>query len=288
MKLCDLHNDFLVELQTESERANYIKLINKNKNIKYICGAVYSTHLKNPIDYLNKIKKELDKYDKRKKIILCIEDLSFINRRNVLNIIKNIIEIQPFYCTLVWNFDNKLGGGAYGKKGLTKLGKIVVSILEKNNIIIDTAHMNKKTFYDFCKITKFKIFNSHSNIYSLKIHKRNVTSKQLEYIKNSNGVLGLSFVQDFISNAEISDKNIINQIKYMIENKYLDCICFGTDFYGTNKLPNNIKNYSDIFKILIKNLLKLKIKRKAIKKIFYKNFLTFKKSLYNKKKLLNN
>ena len=55
MKLCDLHNDFLVELQTESERANYIKLINKNKNIKYICGAVYTTHLKNPIDYLNKI-----------------------------------------------------------------------------------------------------------------------------------------------------------------------------------------------------------------------------------------
>ena len=43
-------------------------------------------------------------------------------------------------------------------KGLSKLGKSVVKILEENNILIDTAHLSRKAFKDFSKITTKPIF----------------------------------------------------------------------------------------------------------------------------------
>lgn len=273
MKICDSHNDFLTEIKTFNEQMKYAKSLIKDKQIKHIACVIWTTELNMPLEVINNIHNNFAKI-KSDKLILCIEDLGFITKNNLSFCINKIIEIKPFSCGIVWNNDNNLGGGAFGRKGLTLLGKLVIKKLEENNILIDTAHMNKKTYWEFSKITTKPIYNSHSNLTSFKKHKRNLNSKQIKNVIESNGFIGLSFVKSFISNNIIDSNKIANQIVYFINTYGENNIGIGSDFYGTNELPIDIKNYSE-FKNLECALINKGIKNKTLKKIFYKNFENF-------------
>ena len=274
MKIFDAHNDFLTSLKTNMERIDYIKEINKNKNIKKVCAVVWTTKIKNIEKYIKNLQNNVLCRVNCKKILLCFEDLGFINKHNFDDIIKILLKIKPLYCGLTWNYNNSLGGGAFGDGGLTILGKRVVEELEKNNIIVDTAHMNAKTFNDFAKISTKPIFNSHTNLLKLYWHKRNLSDKQISLIKKSNGLFCMCFVKNFMSNKQIDVNDIAKQISYFINKFGSNNLAIGTDFFGTKNLPKNLIDYND-FKNLRKRLKKNKVKNNEIKKIFYKNISKF-------------
>ncbi len=277
MKICDAHNDFLTDIKSKDEKNNYIKFIKNNKSLKTVACVVWTTELKYPIETLNNFYKNC--FEKpSKKLILCLEDLGFINKNNFDFCIKQIINLKPFSCGIVWNNDNNLGGGAFGKLGLTDLGIMVVKELEKNNIIIDTAHMNEKTFWQFAKITTKPLYNSHCNLSFFKQHKRNLNTKQIEYIVHSNGFIGLSFVQTFVSNNLIDARIIAKQLAYFVRNFGYNNIGIGTDFYGTKHLPTNLKTYND-FVNLKKALKAERLSNKIINNILYRNLYRYKKSV---------
>ena len=260
MKISDCHNDFLTSILNRREKIEYIKNL---KNVKVLCCAVYTTEKNLNIKDINRYKDELyilQTYTKT-KLLFTIEDIGFIKSKEDL---KSIIKLRPFSVTLCWNYKNNLCSGALDEGGITPFGEYVVKELEQNNIIIDTAHMNKESFYDFLKITSRPIFNSHTNIFSLHKHKRNLNNHQIQQIINSNGFMGLSIYQYFISNKEISSIDIANQINYLIINFGYKNIGFGTDFYGINILPKDINNYYD-FKKIKKYLLNYGYTNKIVK-----------------------
>ena len=272
IKLIDCHNDFLTKLETIKEKVQYIKSL---KNVKVIMCAVFTTEQKLGIKELNKLKNELyilQTYTKV-KLIFTIEDIGFVDSREKLN---KLLRLKPFSVTLCWNNKNCLCSGALENGGLTEWGKFVIKELEKNKIIIDTAHLNKQSFKDFVKITTKPIFNSHSNIFELYKNKRNLNNYQIKQIVNSKGFMGITIYNKFISNNKITSFEIANQLNYLIKKYGYKNFGFGTDFFGINILPKDINNYLDFNKI--KNHLKnMGYNNKIIKHIFYKNFLLFKK-----------
>lgn len=277
MKICDAHNDFLTEIKTDKEKEDYIKFLKNNKSIRNVACVIWTSELITPLQTISEIKNNyLSKQNK--KLILCIEDLGFINKNNFSFVINKLIEIKPFACGLVWNNDNNLGGGALGNSGLTSLGIKVIKELEKNNIIIDTAHMNEKTFWEFCQITTKPIYNSHCNLSYFKNHKRNINNEQIKKIVLSKGFIGLSFVQTFISNNLIDSNIIAKQLAYFVRNYGDEYIGIGSDFYGTKNLPIDLKTYSQ-FNNLKSALKKAGLQNKSINKILYKNFNKFMKSI---------
>ena len=278
MKIFDVHNDFLTSIKNNKKRKQYLELINNNKNIDKICCVIWTSKIKKPLKYIKKIYDLFFKKNKNKKIFLCIEDLGFINKKNLEESLLLLKGVKPFYCGLVWNYDNNLGGGAYGKKGLTKLGIKVIKFLEENKILIDTAHMNRKTFSNFSKITSMPIINSHSNFNFLKRHKRNLINSQIKSIINSKGQICLSFVPEFIGEYFIESSIIARQIANFTARFGYKSLSVGTDFYGTNNLPLDLKNYSH-FKNLQNELLNLGFNKKTIDCIFYKNMKNFYKKI---------
>lgn len=280
IKLIDCHNDFLTEFKTLKEKIKYIKSL---KNVKMLCCAIFTTERKLGLKEINRLKNEmyiLQTYTKI-KLLLTIEDIGFVNNVDSLN---ELIKIRPFAVTLCWNNKNSLCGGALSSGGLSEWGKFVVCKLEKNNILIDTAHMNNKSFNDFIKITTKPVFNSHSNIFELFNNKRNLHDYQIRQIINSNGFLGITIYKNFISNKYITSLEIAKQFKYLIDKYGFKNIGFGTDFYGIKTLPKDIDNYCDLNKIKI-HLKNFGFKNNIIKNIFNKNFIKFKKKL---KKYLKN
>ena len=269
MKIFDAHNDFLTELRNKKARATFIKRLNQG-NVT-ILSAVWTSELKNPQKVLCSTKKEIEN---NKHCILSIEDLGFITENNLDEALDCIICLKPFSCGIVWNEDNSLGGGAFGKSGLTTLGEVVVGRLENAGIIVDTAHMNRKTFWDFAKITSKPLFNSHTNLYEMHKHKRNLTEKQINKIISSKGMICLSFVNEFISSRKVGIQEVAQQIKYFI-NKYGDKnIGIGSDFFGTENLPRGLNKYLD-FNNLKTELKRIGVKQESVNRVLYKNMSHF-------------
>lgn len=276
MEICDAHNDFLTEVENVQKRGEIVENF-VLQGVKILCCAVFTTEQTLKIEDVERFAKEVGEYNQnylsKCQFLLTIEDIGFVKTQSDLN---RLIKLKPFAVTLTWNKSNQFAGGAMDKGGLTCLGKKVVKILEKHNILIDTAHMNKKTFWQFVKISSKPIFCSHANIYEMYKHKRNLTSKQVEYIVKSGGFLGLTLYQDFISKRKIMSKDIANQFCYLIKKFGDKNFGFGTDFFGIsrNKLPLDVESYCDFCKI--EHALKSNMQTKpTISNVMWQNFARF-------------
>lgn len=259
--LCDSHNDFLTKLQLPTERKHYVSSFNDGD---IICCAVYTTDMKMPFVKIKEYSKFLSKY---KNLLLTIEDCWFLNNNNL----ETLLEHKPFSCGLVWNTDNVLAGGANGSLGITTFGKQVIRKMEERGVVIDTAHMNHKSIEEFCEFTTKPIFNSHSNIYNLFSHSRNLLDKHLKQIYITNGFLGINFVDYFLADqATVFD--IAKHIDYFVQKFSIKNIGIGNDFYGSDHLV--IKNYQEIEK-LFTILKKMGYSEQDVEDIKYNNFRNF-------------
>lgn len=272
MRIFDAHNDFLTTEKNPQKREKIVEDF-LNCKAKLISCAIFTTEIKPTIkqifDYSKQIKKYNEKYNGN--FLLSFEDLGFLK-----NELSELINLRPISATLGWNWNNQFIGGALDNGGLTKLGKQTIVLLEKNNIFVDCAHMNRKSFYQFIKISKKPIYCSHSNVNALHRHKRNLTNNQIKKIVETNGYLGITIYQDFISNKKISSKDIAKQFHYLIQHFGYNNFGFGTDFYGIDrdKLPTDISNYKDLNNIKIW-LKRFGYKDSDIQKLFYKNYQNF-------------
>lgn len=278
MKISDSHNDFLTSIDSFVDREKYINEI-QSFGVKTISCAVFTTH--NPINIEDVIKYNLEleylnkKYDIN--LILSIEDLGFIKTRQEL---VDLINLRPFSTTLTWNDCNQFSGGANSLTGLSRLGKTYINILEQNKVLIDTAHLSRHSFWDFCKQTSLPIYNSHSNIYNIHYHNRNLTNTQISQIVNSNGYLGITLYDKFVSYNKISSKDIATQFDYLIQKFGYKNFGLGSDFYGIDNknLPIDIQNYINLSNI-VEELKNLGYNNDIIEHLLYKNFENFMQSV---------
>ena len=111
--------------------------------------------------------------------------------------------------------------------GLTNFGQKVVQKCNDLGIMIDVSHAGEKTFWDVLEITTKPIIASHSSVYNLCPHFRNLKDEQLFAIKNNNGVVFVNFYPAYID-SNYSEKASRIRDYYKLE---LDSIA---DIYKPN------------------------------------------------------
>lgn len=278
IKICDTHNDFLTELNS-CQFKDYIDKCKKN-NVEIICSSFWSSKKDE-----GKIEQEL--LEKRTilsklndNFLLHIEDLWWVKDDKKLNF---LLKLNPFSCSLTWNYKNLLAGGVNSEGDLTPWGKKCIERLTNEGIVIDLAHLNRKSFYQVAKILKNNLYCSHTGFYGVKRDRRNLTDKQIEIINKSNGFIGLFFFDKCIQknkNKDFCIKDIVEHIKYFTSHWGIDNIGIGSDFYGIENYPIDLKDYDD-FKILSQVLLEEGFSQTQINKLFYENFKAFQMRLNN-------
>lgn len=275
--LSDSHTDFLTSIPNSADREKYIASIANCSST--ICCAVFTTEhhfsLQELREYIDEITYLSKKYNI--SLIFSVEDLGFVkNKTDLINLVK----LKPFSATLTWNYENQYAGGSNSHSGLTKLGIETINFLEDNNILVDTAHLSKQSFDEFVKISRLPLFNSHSNIENLYHHKRNLDYDQIKKIVDSNGYLGLTIYNKFISDSTINYWDVAYQFDWLIKNFGANNFGFGTDLYGFDNsyLPTNVKNFNDLIKVS-SALLKMGHCLKNVEKIMYDNFSNFVKNV---------
>lgn len=248
----DLHNDILTfgydkqTLKKEIERVS--------TNLKGLVLAFWSTKSKN-LPFFN--------YEKN-AVYFAIEDLHFYNKENE----RKIIAFNPVYCSLTWNYNNNLAGGALDDGGLTCLGKSAIRFLNSNNIIVDVAHLNRRSFFDVIDCAD-KVICSHTAVDALKNHLRNLTDEQIKLVIEKGGVVGLTPVRAFIK-GEGRLLDFAQTIDYCAQKFGVEHFCIGTDYYGSTDFDENLSRYEHFCKLKAE-LLRFGYTQSDIDLLFYQN-----------------
>ncbi|MEA1939493.1 MAG: dipeptidase [Candidatus Caldatribacteriota bacterium] len=179
--------------------------------------------------------------------------------------------------TLTWNQRNQIADGvgeAQTNSGLTGFGLKVVKEMNKLGMLIDVSHLSEAGFWDVIKNSKTPIVASHSNCYALCSHPRNLKDTQIEALANKSGVIGVTFVPNFLTTEKrkTNVEDILDNIDYLVKIGGMDCVGLGSDFDGTKTLPENLSG-ADKIPNITSGLIKRGYKEREIKKILGENFL---------------
>ena len=86
-------------------------------------------------------------------------------------------------------------------RGLTDFGRQVVQRMNQLGMIIDVSHAGDQTFWDVIKMTTKPIIASHSSVYRLVPHRRNLKDEQIKAIAKNGGVIQINFNPGFIDSS---------------------------------------------------------------------------------------
>lgn len=124
------------------------------------------------------------------------------------------------YMTLTWNnstswassaADESKGQLPFGSKGLTAFGKQVVQRMNQLGMIVDISHVGEQTFIDALTTTTKPVIASHSSVYNLCPHPRNLKDNQIRAIGENGGVIFINFYSGFIDSNYMRLKSVFLQ-----------------------------------------------------------------------------
>ena len=160
--------------------------------------------------------------------------------------------------------------------GLTDLGKELVRQCNQLRVMIDLSHLNEAGFWDVAKLSDAPLVATHSNAHGICAATRNLTDKQLDAIRDSEGLVGLNYNCGFLSPTGERGSNLelsvmVDHLDYLIARLGDDKVGLGSDFDGAT-MPDNLKDVS-----LQQNLLQAMAERgydeATIRKVAYGNWL---------------
>ncbi len=129
---------------------------------------------------------------------------------NDLNKLDSLFKRGAKYMTLTWNnstdwatsaLDETTRGDSLKHKGLTDFGKQVVLRMNEMGMLVDLSHVGEQTFWDAINTTKKPVLVSHSCVYSLCHHRRNLKDDQIIAVGKNGGVIHLNFYSGFLDSS---------------------------------------------------------------------------------------
>jgi membrane dipeptidase len=161
--------------------------------------------------------------------------------------------------------------------GLTDAGKRLVKACNELGILIDLSHLNEKGFWDVAQISSAPLVATHSCVHALCASTRNLTDKQLDAIRASNGIVGVNYNVPFLRADGARDaattgvSEIVRHVDYMVEHMGIDHVALGSDFDGAT-MPGDLKDVAGLPK-LMDALTKAGYDEAALRQIAYGNWL---------------
>ena len=138
--------------------------------------------------------------------------------------------------------------------GLSDAGKDLVRACNELRIMIDLSHMNEQGFWDIAQLSNAPLVASHSNAHALSPHSRNLTDKQLDAIRDTDGLVGINFGVLFLRddgarNPDTSLDVLVRHIAYIADRIGIERVALGSDFDGTT-IPQSIGDASGLPKLI--------------------------------------
>jgi membrane dipeptidase len=163
---------------------------------------------------------------------------------------------------LVWSRPNPFGHGVPflfphspdTGPGLTDAGRQLVRECNRLRILIDLSHITQQGFWDVAEESDAPLVATHSNAHTLSQSTRNLTDRQLDAIRASDGMVGINFCVGFLREDGAPEVDtpldaIVRHVDYLSERVGIDRVGFGSDFDGA-MIPGEIGDAGGLPKIM--------------------------------------
>lgn len=157
--------------------------------------------------------------------------------------------------------------------GLTSFGLEVLNFCNTHHIVTDLSHINDKAFFDVIEKSTMVPIVSHTAAYSLCQQGRCLTDDQIRAVAARGGVMGVTFVPEFIDNdpKNANIDRLIDHISYIADLVGIDHVGIGTDYDGG--VPHPVIPEVSRLVELTQSFMMRGFKEEEIKMIWGKNFL---------------
>jgi membrane dipeptidase len=134
---------------------------------------------------------------------------AFIGVENGVAINNSLENLQHFYergvryMTLTHTSSNEWcissADTAPAFHGLTDFGRSVITRMNELGMIADVSHASVSAVEEVLKVTTDPVIASHSCVYDICAHDRNLTGEQIRAIAATGGVIGINFFSGYLS-----------------------------------------------------------------------------------------
>ncbi len=130
--------------------------------------------------------------------------------------------------------------------GLTNAGKDLVRLCNRMGIMVDLSHLNEAGFNDVAALSDAPLVATHSNAHAITASSRNLTDRQLDIVRASDGMVGLNFATGFLNldGRKADDRGfdpMLRHLDHLIERLGEDRVGLGSDFDGA-QVPAALKD----------------------------------------------
>ena len=195
-----------------------------------------------------------------------------------LRVLRSFCKLGVRNIGLTWNLRNAAADGVdemRSNSGLSNFGVQLVQEMNRLGIMVDISHLSPTGVRDVLHVSEAPVIASHSNAHALCPHRRNLTDEQLEGIASKGGVVGVTFVPNFVTKDgnQATLKGVLDQIDYMVKTIGIDHVGLGSDFDGFSNAK--VRGMEDVTRLprLTARLVERGYSQEQVKKILGGNFM---------------
>jgi len=198
-------------------------------------------YFENANDMINKLDFLISRVPKDWGLAKSYQDITYNSRKNKMSCVigvegghiigRDISKLEALhdrgmrYLGLTWNNSNHIASSAKDETfnrnslsniGLSNFGSEVVQKCNDLGVIIDVSHAGEQAFWDVVDQSQEPIIASHSSVYALCPHYRNLKDDQIKAIAKTGGAVFINFYPGYIDSTFQQKAEIIN-MKYEVE-----------------------------------------------------------------------
>ncbi len=207
------------------------------------------------IDKMKAIRAYIQTRPKEAAIALTAADIVKNKKRHKLSLVmgiengypigKDLSKLKDFYdlgtriVTLSHNYDNDIcDASRYPQNtwgGLSPFGKELVKEMNRLGVIVDCSHASTSTLYDCLELSTAPVICSHSCVYAIKDHPRNLTDDEIRAIAAKGGVIQVTtgrWALSWLPSPEVNIGVFCDHVEYIRNLVGVEYVGIGTDFDG--------------------------------------------------------
>jgi len=192
--------------------------------------------------------------------------------------------------TITWCNSNELADASWDHSqphnGLSPLGRRAVQLMNQLGMLVDVSHASEHSFYQIIEASSVPVIASHSGVYALRRHNRNLKHRQLAALKENGGVMGQVFLPAFLNPvpAKASIADVLRSIDYVVQRFGPELVGLGSDFDG---FTGRLKGLEDASKLpaITQGLLNMGYLEQDIRPILGLNFLKLWERVFQGRKI---
>ena len=177
---------------------------------------------------------------------------------NSLGALRAYYDLGARYMTLTHSGNNDWADSGTDDPehdGLTAFGEEVVREMNRLGMMVDLSHTSPETMNDALDVAEAPVIFSHSSAQAVTAHPRNVPDQVLRRLPDNGGVVMVTFVPAFISDAvrtfdgsgdppRATLADVADHIEHIRDVAGIDHVGIGSDFDGISDTPIGLEDVS--------------------------------------------